>query len=409
MRIKRLLIILISLILVSCTNNNIAVVDPTTVDVKISENETTESSSASENIVKIENVKIAEIEKHGNIVLAILPDDFFKAGFDYCDIISVSFLDKKIDMPICEDYFNVDNGEYVCRIYIDKDLNINKVILAIMMGDFVTTNGIATKELINGGTDYRWNYLSDEAKTCSFSFELKEAGGYKEEYLLHKLVRGNNRDDYKNLTDEEYANFRMIKTSGIGDNKVYRSSSPVNPELGRNTYAMTAVEDHGIKTIVNLADSEQEVKAWDSYKDSYYSKQNIITAGLSIDFDSDTFKKGLARVIHLMAESEAPYLIHCTEGKDRAGYLSALLECLMGASLDEVLNDYMVTYYNYYNILPGTEQYNTIRDKQIVKQLETAFGATNLENKNLSELCENFFLSIGVIKTDIEILKTKLQ
>ena len=38
-----------------------------------------------------------------------------------------------------------------------------------------------------------------------------------------------------------------------------------------------------------------------------------------------------------MASHEGPYLIHCTEGKDRTGFVSALLECLIGAGAESYL------------------------------------------------------------------------
>ena len=47
----------------------------------------------------------------------------------------------------------------------------------------------------------------------------------------------------------------MISTTGIGYGTLYRSSSPVNPEISRNAYADAAIEAAGIKTVVNLADS----------------------------------------------------------------------------------------------------------------------------------------------------------
>ena len=42
----------------------------------------------------------------------------------------------------------------------------------------------------------------------------------------------NNREDYPELTDEQFANFRNIATTGMGAGILYRSSSPINPELG---------------------------------------------------------------------------------------------------------------------------------------------------------------------------------
>ena len=45
-----------------------------------------------------------------------------------------------------------------------------------------------------------------------------------------------------NLTDEQYANFREVKVGNIGAGKLYRSSSPVNPEINRNSQAAAAAE-----------------------------------------------------------------------------------------------------------------------------------------------------------------------
>lgn len=405
MKIKRLLLIIVAFALVSCANKSVAKVEPTTIKA---ESETLDSKKNT-NDLKLENLRIADIEKYGNIVLPMSATELLNSGFSYEDIVTVSFFDKKIDMPICETFFDVDNGDYVLIAKIDKDKSVDKAIIAITMGDFATTYNIATKVTGENGVGYKWNYINDSDKVCTFTIELKEKGGYHEEHLAHKLVRTNNRDDYKNLTDEEYANFRMVNLNGIGENKLYRSSSPVNPEILRNVYAMKATEDHGIKSIVNLADSELEVKTWDAYKDSYYSKQSILALGLNVDFNSSSFKDGIVKAMHFIATNYSPYLIHCNEGKDRAGYITALIECLMGASLDEVTNDYMITYYNYYNVVPGTEQYNAIIDKRIKKQLETAFGTADLSNEDLSKLCENYLLSIGVTAEDIKAIRIKLQ
>ena len=410
MRVKKFLFVLLSIALVSCTNKGLNNVETTVTKTEvISDNEKQNNAFTSENSVKLDGVRIRDIEKYGNIVLSISATDFFNAGFNLEDIVTISFLDKKIDAPVCANYFDVDNGEYLLRIEHNTETNVDDIKIAISMGDFATTNGIAVKESTNDANGYRWNYINDADKNCVFTFELKEKGGYHEGRLTHDLKISNNREDYKNLSDEQYANFRMINTSGIGQNKIYRSSSPVNPSIKRNTYAMAATEKYMIKTIVNLADTEQEMRNRENYSTSYYSKQNVIALGLTVDFFSDTFKNGLKEAIHFMAVNDAPYLIHCNEGKDRAGYVSALVECLMGANIDEVTNDYMVTYYNYYNVLPNTEQYEIIKNNNIVKSLSKSFDTEDLKNADLSKLCEQYLLSIGVTKDDIELLKTKLK
>ena len=51
-----------------------------------------------------------------------------------------------------------------------------------------------------------------------------------------------------------------------------------------------------------------------------------------------------------MSGKEGPYLIHCMEGKDRTGFVCSLILALAGADREEIREDYMVTYANYYGI-----------------------------------------------------------
>ena len=60
-------------------------------------------------------------------------------------------------------------------------------------------------------------------------------------------------------------------------------------------------------------------------------------------------------------------------------------------------------------MLPNKEQYEIIKNKNIVKSLSKAFNTENLANADLSKLCEEFLLSIGVTDDDIELLKAKLK
>jgi len=51
-----------------------------------------------------------------------------------------------------------------------------------------------------------------------------------------------------------------------------------------------------------------------------------------------------------MASADGPYLVHCLEGKDRTGFVCIVLEALMSATYQEIVDDYMLTYNNYYHI-----------------------------------------------------------
>lgn len=217
--------------------------------------------------------------------------------------------------------------------------------------------------------------------------------------------------DYPALSDYEFANFRMVKTSGIGAGKLYRSSSPVSTWGNRNIIADNAARKAGVKTFINLADSASSVKEHKGFAGSYYSSQNIIALNLGMKYQSKNFRDNLARGIKLMSKSESPFLIHCSLGKDRAGFVCALIECLMGAKLDEIVSDYLVSFYNYFGVLPSTKEYDFVAKNEITAFLAQAFGVKSeeLSGINLSDASERYFLGIGVTMNDIDFLREKLK
>ena len=221
-------------------------------------------------------------------------------------------------------------------------------------------------------------------------------------------MRSENREDYPELSDEEFANFRAVTTTGVGTGKLYRSSSPVNPEISRNLIADQAASAAGVKTFINLADNEEVMRGYEGFDASYYSKQAIIPLNLGVDFMADEFRAGLAEGLRFIAANEAPYLVHCTEGKDRAGFVSAVLECLMGATADEVIADYMVTFFNYYGVQPETEQYDIIANSNICKSLAAAFDIADIREADLQAEAEAYLLEIGLSADEIAQIRTNL-
>ena len=349
---------------------------------------------------------VTEIQKYGNLVLSMKGTELLSQGYAYGDIVTVTLNGQELEMPVGSNYSDVDQGSMICRVVIKPDTNEDTIILAINMGDLATTTAIAEKEKIEADPGYVWHYSVEEPVTVSFA--MKEQGGYYDQWVMHQLVRSENREDYPDLTDEAYANFRAVTTTGIGAGKLYRSSSPVNPEINRNHQADAAAEKAGVKTFVNLADAEETMKGYEGFADSYYSKQNYICLNLGVDFSSEEFRHGLAEGLRFIAKGEAPFLVHCNEGKDRAGFVSAVIEALMGASADEITADYMVTFFNYYGVQPGTEQYDIIASSNIQKSLAAAFGMESLSSGNLQESCVSYLESIGLTADEIAGVQAKL-
>ncbi len=347
--------------------------------------------------------------KYGNVYLDIKVKDFFALGYEEGDIVSVSFLNKTLNLPVVPTYSYVDQGSPAIIAPLgEKGEPTGYISLAINMGNFGDTYGLAYKTT-NADKTWFWTAKEGVKFPVEVKFSMAEKSGYLSQYILHDLTRTNNREDYPELTDEEFANFREITTTGMGKGKLYRTSSPINPELGRNTYADEACKKAGVSVVMNLANSKDEAEKYEGFTSSYYSTAKVIYLNLGVDFQADEFKKGLAEGLKFFAANKGVYAVHCTEGKDRAGFVSALLECLMGANYDEVIDDYMKTYENYYKVEKGTEKYNAISQSNIVKTLEAAFGVTNLQSANLQEGAISYIKSIGLTDAEINQLMANLK
>lgn len=196
---------------------------------------------------------VTEIQKYGNIVVGISPEAMKAAGYEYGDILAVTVNGKTFDIPFCTNYSDVDTGSLVAR-------DAGDLVIAINMGDFATANGLAVKEKYEDGS-YAWilpanTTLSD----IVVEIEMGEKAGYRDEYLIHQLVRTNDRADY--ASDLVFANFRNIAMGEIGSNVLYRSSSPINNEIGRASYADSFASMTLVQCVMNLADNNDGIEAY---------------------------------------------------------------------------------------------------------------------------------------------------
>ena len=347
--------------------------------------------------------------KYGNVYTDCEAANFVDIlGLTWGDLVTVKFLDQELTLPVVPTYSYVDSGMPAIILgKTDTGAPTGYVSLAINMGNFAQTYGIAIKGTDENG-DWYWTACDGVEFPIQVAFQLAEKEGYMAEYILHELSRTNNREDYAHLTDAEFANVRNVLTTGMGVGRLFRSSSPINPELGRNEYADAAIKRAGVTVIMNLADSAETAAGYPGFADSYYAGQKVIYLNLGVDFAADDFKVGLAQGLRFFAENEGIYLVHCTEGKDRAGFVNALLECLMGATYEEVVADYMVTYTNYYGVEAGSEKYNAIASSNIIKSLQNAFGVEDLSKADLAAEAKEYIASLGLTEAEITALMNNL-
>ncbi|MGN0906636.1 MAG: tyrosine-protein phosphatase [Bullifex sp.] len=354
---------------------------------------------------------VSEIQKYGNLVLTLSADELKAAGFEYGDVVAFYLDGQLITAPFCTNYSDVEVGKLVLR-----DAG-GSLILAINMGDFATYYGIAVKEKYADGT-YTWIFPEGKSlEDVSLTLQMHKKEGYRDEYLIHQLTRTNERADYS--SDEVFANFREVKGGDLGAGALYRSSSPVNNEIARASYADKFVSACGVKTVMNLADNDDMIKGYIAAEDfaspyyrSLFEEGGVKALNLGVDFKAEEFKAGIAEGLRFLSSHEGPYLVHCNEGKDRAGFTSALLGALMGSSYDELVKDYMETYLNYYHVEEGSDQYNAVKTSNIDTILQLIAGVgkdADLFSVDLRSGAEAYVKSIGLTDAEIASLRANLS
>ena len=353
---------------------------------------------------------VKDIQKYGNLVLSITKSDMDSIGAEYGDVFTVDLGDQVLEAPYCTSYSDVEIGDLVLRNDGDG------IILAINMGDFASSYGIATK-VSNPDKTYQWVFEEGKKlEDITLSLILTGKGGYRDQYLIHQLSRTNEREDYS--SDAVFANFREIVGGNLGSGALFRSSSPVNNEIGRAKYADELVSLNNIRSVMNLADSRETIEGYfkeedfaSPYYKSLYENGQVIALNMGVSFKTREFQNGLVEGLTFLSKNEGPYLVHCNEGKDRAGFTSALLSALMGLTYDEIASDYMTSYENYYHVEKGTEQYEAVKRSNIDSMLSFIAGVEtkDLENVDLAAKAEEFLIAIGMEKSDIDTLKSKLS
>lgn len=344
-------------------------------------------------------VGFTQVKKSGNVMLDTSFDEMKANGIEVGDIITVTVSDQTFELPVGTSYTDVDVGSMICRF----DTEDNEIALAINMGSFASETGIGEKLTVDEDPGYQWNLFVTEV-----GIALKEKQGYRTEYDARNLTRTNVRTDYADLSDEDFANFRAVKVTGMRENLLYRSSSPIDPDLERNETVMHAMENAGIRSVINLSDSESDMTAFTAFADSTYSKCSILNVEMGYDFTSAEFGEKVKACVLFLIENDGPYLIHCKEGKDRTGMLCAIIECFVGASVEEVKADYMATYRNFYHVEQGDETYDIILRNNLIKTLCALFGVEDLESANLQEKAGSYLKSIGLTAEQLDALRAKL-
>ena len=337
--------------------------------------------------------KVVEIEKYGHAVLDITTSEFIESGYALGDIVCVRVGSYEADMPFFDGYYT-DAGDVLLR-GLTPEANI---AVCINYGDFSKENAVTIGDAVE--------------------LTLTEKAGMLSVQELSSLQYSDNRADYS--SDAVFANFRAVTAGRIGQHKLFRTASPIDNARGRASCADDLIASAGIATVLNLSDSDEEIAAFceaedfdSAYYYTLYESGKVVAVALLANFFTEDYAASIAEGFTFLAKNDPPYGIHCLEGKDRTGFALMLLEALMGAELDEIIDDYMVSFANYYGINKETEpeRYQTVLDKNLIPMLCHMAGVKTSEELaqiDLETAATDYLLRAGMTEEEILTLQEKL-
>ncbi|MBQ4253983.1 MAG: tyrosine-protein phosphatase, partial [Erysipelotrichaceae bacterium] len=265
-----------------------------------------------------------------------------------------------------------------------------------------------------------FNYGDDMWVVGGFSEDTKVTitVNEKEKYLPVQQARELSYDDEQgDQSDEAFGNYRIVKAGKL-NGTLMRSASPCDNQHNRAAVVDRLIAKGNVSFIINLSDNtediEQFIKADDfnsPYFLSLYENEKVIPLGLTASYKTEDFTSKLINGLSVAAENPAPYLVHCVEGKDRTGYVCMLLEALAGASYQEIIDDYMITYDNYYGITLESDptKYGIIKEANIDKMLAYVCQNEDYHTADLQKAVSDYLLSAGMKNESLEKLKARLM
>ncbi len=336
-------------------------------------------------------------EDFGGITVNISEEDFAKSGFEPGDSVDIKLSNgyEKKDVPYYTGYY----------------VNPEDPLLVGLPGD----DTIA----------FKYNYApsaweeSGASDKDTIKITLAGKGKYRSvEENLH-LEYSVNRKDYR--SDEAYTNFRALRGGNMKDGMFFRSSSPYDTRNNRADYTDDMIEKEGIGLVLNITDEEEKVRealGSDTFDSPYYKKLyesgRVLFSKINANYKGAEFREKLGEGLKQLEKHDGEkVLIHCYEGKDRTGFVCALLEALAGAGYQEMVDDYMLTYDNYYGVNKEKtpEKYETILQLYFEDMLRTIAGvdkSADLKTADYRTGAKKYLRECGLNEQEIEKLVTAL-
>ena len=365
------------------------------------------NSKKDNNGVKLENCSIHRDDEFGGAYIDISIADFNNLGFKFGDSLDLSFSNN----------IKYNDIGYYSGYYVPAG---QELVVGYPGYDYI-------KFCINYGDDvYTMNKFDKDTKV---TITINKAGKYLDVEETLSISYSDDINEYD--SKEQFANFRMMKAGNLKEGILYRGASPIDNRRNRASTVDSLLKENNIKYDIDLADayvlggfaafdqvpvdytpSLQGNFVIGEYFQTLLDANKAIFLGMGAAYKSEDFSNKLKTTLLAILNNDGPYYIHCLEGKDRTGYVCMVIEALLGASYEELIDDYFITYHNYYGIEKGSNKYEVIKSLHIDEMIRYVFGFdenTNLLAANYHTKVNAYLLSIGLTQDQIDAIQVKLS
>ena len=343
----------------------------------------------------LDNYSIHHDNEFGGAYIDISIASFNDLGFKFGDSVTLTFSND----------VKYENIGYYSGYYVPAG---QELLVGYPGYDYI-------KFCINYGDDIYASNHFDENTTVTIT--VYESGKFIDIEETLSISYSDDINEYDNR--EQFANFREISVGNIKDNLLYRGASPIDNRRKRAETVDIILEELEIKYDIDLADNRATIDGFyqkDDFKSEYFQyldeEEKVLLLGMAAAYKTEDFSNKMKTMFLSILNNDGPYYIHCLEGKDRTGYVCMVIEALCGASYEELIEDYFITYHNYYGIEKGTKKYDAIKVIHIDEMIRYVFdfnNSVNLLTANYYSQVNNYLLSIGLQQAEIDAVQNKLS
>ena len=267
-----------------------------------------------------------DMGKFGHIELSVTEAEL-REVFDFGDVLKVTIGGiGSFVMPFFYYYDEVGIGELVLCTHAKH----TTAVIARNYRSFGIETGLLEPDTQNG--NFHFKNCAENPIPVTLELERK---GQKSNLFLQ---------DSRNNFERGIYDFRMIGGTPIRSGVLFRSSSPIDSRLTDCKTADRKAKEAGIRSIINLANTRREAEGFPDFFKTYCSRCKIAYINMPLNVLSEAFQHSIRKGFEFIADNEPPFLIFCSEGRDRTGLFVALLQCLCGVGLSDILSDYVFSF-----------------------------------------------------------------